>query len=90
MTKVVIENTNIIQDLDMSEGLSILMIYKRPFDFPEQYVVRESTALDGVVYMHVEYQLAETLDEARKLIPPGRVCLAEPNTIALPAVESWI
>jgi hypothetical protein len=90
MTKVVLENTNIIQDLDLTGGLSILTIYERPFDFPEQYVVRESTALDGCVYMHVDYQLAETLEEARRLIPPGRVCLAEPNTKELPAVESWI
>jgi len=90
MTRVVLESTNIIQDLDMSKGLSVLTIYKHPFDFPENYVVRESTALNEKVYMHVDYQLTNTLEEARKLIPPGRVCLAEPSTQDLPAIESWI
>jgi hypothetical protein len=90
MTRVILEGTNLIEDLDMSEGLSVLTIYERPLDFPEQYVVRESTALRDKVYLHVDYQLASTLEEARRLIPLGRFCLEEPNIRKLPAVESWI
>lgn len=90
MTRVILEGSNRIEDLDMSEGLSVLTIYERPLDFPRHYVVRESTVLKDKVYLHVDYQLATTLEEARRLIPPGRFCLEEPNIRKLPAVESWI
>jgi hypothetical protein len=90
MTRVILEGTNLVEDLDMSEGFSVLTIYERPIDFPEQYVVRESTVLNGRVYLHVDFQLASTLEEARRVIPPGRFCLGEPNDLRIPAVESWI
>jgi hypothetical protein len=90
MTLVRREGSTVIEEADLSEGFSVFTIYEYPLDFPQHYVVRESVALGGIVYFHLFHQLADTLEDARKLIPSGRVCLSEPNTPELPAVESWI
>jgi hypothetical protein len=81
---------NVDIEVEHGEGLSVFTIYKHPKDYPDKYVVRRSVAMSGVVLMDDKCQLADTLEEARKLIPPGLVCLEEPNTPELPAVESWI
>ena len=71
--------------------LSILTIYRHPTDYPDKYVVRETILdVDGKLLVRVSCNLADTLEEARKFIPPGRCCFSEPNTPELPAVESWI
>ena len=90
MTLVRREGSTVLEDIDLTEGFSVFTIYEHPLDFPQHYVVRETVALEGVVYFHLTQQLADTLEDARKLIPAGRICLSEPNTPELPAVESWI
>lgn len=75
----------------LSTPLSILTIYEHPLDYPTKYVVREFILdTDGQLYARKACNLADTLEEARLLIPPGRVCFLEPNTKELPAVESWV
>lgn len=74
-----------------SEPVSILTIFDHPSDYPTKYVVREFILdVDGKLYARRACNLADTLEGARLLIPPGRVCFAEPNTKELPAVESWV
>ena len=74
-----------------AEPLSILTVFRHPKDYPDKYVIREFILdKDGQLYARKECSLADTLEEARLLIPPGRACFSEPNTPELPAVESWI
>lgn len=74
-----------------AEPLSILTIFKHPKDYPDKYVVREFILdVDGQLLARKKCDLADTLEEARKHIPWGKACFAEPNTPELPAVESWI
>lgn len=74
-----------------TESLSILTIFEHPLDYPTKYVVREFILdADGKLYARKACNLADTLEGARLLIPPGRVCVQEPNTKEVPAVESWI
>lgn len=71
--------------------VSILTIFERPLDYPTKYVVREFILdTDGQLYARRACNLADTLEGARLLIPPGRVRFPEPNTKELPAVESWV
>lgn len=73
------------------EPISILTIFERPKDYPTKYVVREFILdRDGQLYARRACNLADSLEEARLLIPPGRICFSEPNTPELPAVESWV
>lgn len=74
-----------------SEPISILTIFDHPLDYPTKYVVREFILdVDGKLYARRACNLADTLEEARLLIPPGRTHFWGPNTKELPAVESWI
>jgi hypothetical protein len=74
-----------------AEPLSILTIFRHPKDYPDKYVVREFILdINGQLLARKSCDTADTLKEARKLIPFGRCCFAEPNTPELPAVESWI
>lgn len=74
-----------------AEPLSILTIYRHPKDHPDKYVIREFVLdVDGQLMARKRCDLADTLEGARKFIPNGRCCFAEPNTPELPAVESWI
>jgi hypothetical protein len=74
-----------------NKPVSILTIFERPLDYPTKYVVREFILdVDGQLYARRACNLADTLEEARLLIPPGRVRFLEPNTKDLPAVESWV
>jgi hypothetical protein len=74
-----------------AEPLSTFTIYEHPQDYPDKYVVREFVLdIDGKLLARKDCNLADTLEEARSFIPPGKCCFSEPNTPGLPAVETWI
>lgn len=73
-----------------SEPLSIITIFQHPLDYPDKFVVREFLVENGSVQARTECQLADTLEEARKFIPEGRVRIKETRTFEVPAVESWV
>lgn len=52
--------------------LWIWTVYQNPSDFPGKFVVRASAILAGRVVMDPEATcVVETLEEARRAIPPG-------------------
>ncbi|HXJ60733.1 MAG TPA: hypothetical protein VNU68_29160 [Verrucomicrobiae bacterium] len=69
--------------------LSIWTIYERPKDYPRHFVVRRWTIGAGQERAH-ECQLADTLEEARKLVPPLLIRLdRQPNDDPV-IVENWL
>lgn len=51
-------------------------IKRYPRDYPDKYVERRWGVRKGEIVATDEVALAETLDEIRRLIPPGLYCLA--------------
>lgn len=52
---------------ELDHQLEIFVIYERPLDFPESFVVRRWFNDQ----MTPDYELAPSLVEARKLVPPS-------------------
>lgn len=75
----------------MTEPMQCWTIYERPLDYPDHFVVREFLVSPGRVTACTECGLAKSLEEARALIPPGRIrFIEEGDSLATHAVESWI
>jgi hypothetical protein len=56
--------------------LTIWVIYHSPSDFPGKWVLRGQDALPGrVVRPHANGFICETLEQARKHVPPGLAML---------------
>ena len=51
--------------------LNMWVIYERPSDFPDHFVARRFEIRLGGVMWTFETRTADTLEEVRKLIPPG-------------------
>lgn len=51
------------------EPFTLFTIYERPKDYPEHFVVRRWTVEGSKEKAH-ECRLADSLEEARKLVPP--------------------
>lgn len=51
-------------------------IYNRPSDFPNHYAVRRSIIMRGVVIPDGHVFLFQTLEEARRAVPPNLVRVA--------------
>jgi len=73
-----------------AKGLAFWVIYNKPSDYPNHFVVRRQRALPGEIVPEKLAQIAETLEEARKLIPPGLYCLGRFPDDDPVIVESWI
>lgn len=73
----------------MSE-LRTYTIYERPLDFPEKFVVRGFTIRADSAEPDARVQVADTLEEARALIPYGCVCLARDPDDEPQIVETWL
>lgn len=67
-------------------------IYDHPLDFPNEFVVRRWMVLDGELKPAVEKacRTAATLEEARKLVPPGYICSPRMPDDDARIVESWV
>lgn len=55
----------------MSDGLPMWVIYERPRDFPEHFVVRRWRVNGPVIFVDQMAQLAGDIEAARALVPPG-------------------
>lgn len=62
----------------MMEELVQYVIYERPTDYPDSFVVRRFQIKRGghITYDVEPHSVSATLSEARATIPPGQVCLA--------------
>lgn len=66
-------------------------IYDHPMDYPEHFVVRAWFAFaDGLLQPDPACQLAETLDQARSLVPEGLTCLPRFEWDDPKIAEVWI
>jgi hypothetical protein len=71
--------------------ISIWTIYERPLDYPAHFVVREFRIAGATVVAQGDCKLADSLEEARALVPTGLARLegrGDPYTTH--AIESWI
>ncbi len=67
------------------------MIYERPDDYPRHFVVRHFRIEPGQAVPLDVVGLADTLDEARRLVPPtADICLGRYLHDAPTIVETWI
>jgi hypothetical protein len=74
----------------VSEPLAIWTIYKRPKDFPNHFVVRRWTIEGGAEPKANECRLADSLYEARKLVPPQATRMDRFPEDDPVIVESWL
>jgi hypothetical protein len=66
------------------------VIYEKPLDFPQSFVVRKWYVSNGVVEKSPLCILATSLETARKLIPPGLYNLGRENNDDPAIREVWI
>ena len=70
--------------------ISLWVIYERPRDFPDKFVVRRWAIGNGCYLATGDFSLANDLDGARRLVPPGLACLGRDASDEPHIVESWI
>ena len=68
------------------KGLTLYVVYCRPLDFPDRYVVRRWES-DKPTEQHWS---ADTLEEARAKVPSGYVCLARHPMDVASIAEVWL
>jgi hypothetical protein len=73
----------------MSEPLNIWTIYDHPKDYPEHFVVRRWKIETGQAVAG-ECKLADTLEEARKLVPWQSTRLGRMANDDPVIVENWL
>jgi len=71
-------------------SLRVWTIYDHPLDYPSYFVVRGFTVTAGAPVPDGEVQLANTLLEARMLIPPGLHPIDRSPDDDRFIVESWL
>jgi hypothetical protein len=71
--------------------LTVWVVYRCPSDHPGKWVLRAQDATrSGEVRPHPEFIVADTLDQLRKSVPPGLVCLHRHPTDDAVIYETWI
>lgn len=65
------------------------VIYERPKDFPEHFVVRRWTITHGRTAPDLVACLCSTLAEARETVPPDLVCMPRMDDDDAVIVEVW-
>jgi hypothetical protein len=66
------------------------VIYERPRDYPNQFVMRVWKIGAGTFSPTDDVTLADTLDEIRKNVPPGLYCLGRYADDDPCIVEVWL
>jgi hypothetical protein len=71
-------------------GLTFWVIYDHPADYPSYYVVRAQTALaDGTRHVAPSVSVHDTLDDARRAIPAGLICMPHQPDEDPVILETW-
>jgi hypothetical protein len=72
--------------------LRMWVIYERPLDYPDWYVLRAWDIVEGVPVgvPEREAQLASTLAAARELLPPGLYNIGRQEEDEPQIVEVWV
>jgi len=66
------------------------VIYRHPRDYPDKYVARLWGVWQGEIVATDEMALAETLQQIRRMIPPGLYCLGRFEDDDPCILEVWI
>ncbi len=72
------------------DALRMFVIYDHPKDFPGHYVVRRWLVSGANVMVSPQAQLADSLEDARKLIPFGKVMLGRAPEDDPVIAEIWL
>jgi hypothetical protein len=73
------------------DALEMYVIYQRPRDYPEHFVMRRWAIAGGAAEADKDYfVLAETLDQARQSVPPYCVRLERDPSDDPVIVETWL
>jgi len=70
--------------------MDCLVIYKRPADYPNHFVVRRWIIKHGSQVPEFTGALFDSLDEARAFAGPGRVCFKRKKDDDPCIVETWV
>jgi hypothetical protein len=70
------------------DDVIIWTIYRRPTDYPRQYVARPHSVRQGSPFL--VHLLANTLEEIRAMIPPHLAQFDRDPSDDIPIVEIWI
>ncbi len=71
-------------------GLTVYVIFERPIEFPNGYVVRRQIAVAGGVWIDPIAVGVATLEQARAEVPPGLFNLGRRPGDAPAVLETWI
>lgn len=77
----------------MSESIPLYIwtVYDNPIDFPGKFVVRRFRVTeDGAQAENRPWSVKDTLEEARRAIPPGLVCMSRSLLDDAKVVETWL
>lgn len=79
----------VVQDMAILYGdLIMWVIYDKPNDFPDKFVVRPHSAkLEAPMSF---FMTGDSLDDIKKLLPPGLSLLPRDETDAECVVETWL
>lgn len=73
------------------DSLAVWVIYERPADYPDGYIVRPQYVLrGGLVRASALYRVAATLDAVRTHLPPGLVPLGRKPDDEPHIREVWV
>lgn len=73
-----------------ANAMLIWTIYEKPKDHPDHYVVRRFMVSAGIVMHDPVCQLADTLENARALLPAGLVNLGRSPQDQNSIIETWL
>lgn len=80
-----------IQDAAVADGrLLVWTIFEQPADFPHHFVARPFVGQGGQSLPLHFVLLARRLDEVRRLLPAGLICLPREDDDDPVIVESWM
>jgi hypothetical protein len=71
-------------------GVYLWVIYEKPKDYPEHFVVRRWWSKDGHVYAEEECDLFDTLEQARLGLPHGVANIGRGPADDFTIREVWI
>lgn len=75
----------------MADSLDIYVVYKDPSDYPDKFVVRRQSVVNGDLLIAEKPEIVcDTLEEARKAIPRFLFRLDRHPGDVLSIVESWL
>lgn len=79
------------EQVPIPEGaLPFWVIYERPTDFPDGYVLRVQLASrEGIAHPPYIWH-AKTPDELRSILPPGLICMGRQPDDAPQILECWM